>query len=197
MNVDNLYDQNNNEYIPFVDSLLTLTDKNNKITIATHKIILYNSCIYFKKMLTNFKEKDSNSITIQVPNVNISYDIIISFYHEKKIINSTNYPIWKYQLESYKCYDFFGLDFLDTKIFFDLEIPDEGFELLLDVIELIGFNKETIKLLNKNIPDDYDLTKFPKELLNEMYMIEKTRDIILASFDGRIRIWNNITNKTN
>ena len=37
------------------------------------------------------------------------------------------------------------------------------------MIETIGYNEFTLRMLKKNIPEDYDLTKFPKDLLTEIY----------------------------
>jgi len=60
-----------------------------------------------------------------------------------------------------KCYDFFGLDH-DFSLISDLNIPAEGFELLLDVVDLIGYNDQTIKLIIKNMPEEYSLKNSPK-----------------------------------
>ena len=168
------------------DLTLTLFDGINKISINVHKNILYSSCIYFEKLLTNCKEKNSNNITINVPNTHLSYDIIMSFYHQKT--NIANLPPWKHLLESCKCYDFFGLE-MDPKLLFDFEIPADGFELLLEVIELIGYDEDMIKLINKNIPDEYDLSKFPKELLINMLEAGRSYHIVSGSGDKSIKIW--------
>ena len=187
MNSDKLY-----YYVKeklFVDLTLTLIDGTNEITINVHKNILSCACIYFEKLLTNFKEKNSNNITITVPNTHVSYDIIISFYNIKANIGIL--ASWKHLLESYKCYDFFGLD-IDPKLLFDLEIPAEGFELLLEVIELIGYDEDMIKLINKNIPNEYDLSKLPEELLNNMIEVTKSYNIVLSGIYG-IKIWDSKT----
>ena len=155
MNYDKLYYYLKEKIL--TDLTLTLFDGINEISISAHKNILSVACVYFEKLLTNCKEKNSNNITINVPNTHVSYDIIMSFYHQKT--NIGNLPHWKHLLESFKCYDFFGLE-MDPKLLFDLEIPSEGFELLLEVIELIGYDEDMIKLINKNIPNEYDLSKF-------------------------------------
>lgn len=89
----------------FVDLILILKDGTNEITMNLHKSIVYSACVYFEKLLTNCKEKDQKCITINVPNVFVTYDIIMSFY--KKITILGNLPKWKYTLDSLKCYDFF------------------------------------------------------------------------------------------
>jgi hypothetical protein len=65
------------------DLNLTLSNHNQNIIINVHKIVLYSSCAYFEKMLTGFKEKLLNDILIEVPNIYITYDIIMSFYGAK------------------------------------------------------------------------------------------------------------------
>jgi hypothetical protein len=107
MNPNKLHDAINNHL--FIDLILTLKDSINEITMNLHKIILYSSCSYFEKMLTNCKEKNLDRITIIVPNVFVTYDIIMSFYYQQT--NFGNLPKWKHLLESIKCYDFFGLTF--------------------------------------------------------------------------------------
>ena len=66
MDFHKLYQAVNDEL--FTDVTLTLIDANNEITMDLHKVILYSSCIYFEKLLTNFKEKQPNEIKIEVPN---------------------------------------------------------------------------------------------------------------------------------
>src|SRR5580698_11286453 len=124
MNPNNLHDAINNHL--FIDLVLTLKDGINEITMNLHKIILYSSCSYFEKMLTNCKEKNLDKITIIVPNIFVTYDIIMSFYYQqtnfgnlpcrqrRRLIHPAslvNLPKWKHLLESIKCYDFFGLTF--------------------------------------------------------------------------------------
>src|SRR5436190_512337 len=119
----------------FIDLKLILQNANKQIILNLHKIILYSCSIYFEKLLTSCKEKLLNEITIQVPNVNICYDIIMSFYGQKT--NIANYPEWEYILRSYECYEFFGLNFDHDSI--NIVVPAEGFDLLLDSIDLIGY----------------------------------------------------------
>jgi WD40 repeat protein len=174
----------------FTDLILTLNDRYHQFTIHVNKNILYSSCIYFEKLLTNFKEKNLNEITIGVPNVYVAHDIIMSFYGQKT--NSGNLSKSRRLLESIKCYSFLGLDF-DEMILDDMEIPEEDFELLLDAIDIIGYNEKTIRLINRNVPKDYDLSKFSKELLAEMLRLSTSYNIISGSTDHSIKIWNNTT----
>src|SRR3989304_684981 len=170
----------------FTDLSLKLVDQNNTITIQLHKNILYSSCIYFRKLLTSFKERNLNEITIHVPNTFITHDIIMSFYGQK--MNSLNLPNWQYLLETIKCWDFLGISF-EPDILRNLRVPTEGFDLLLDVIDLVGYSNDfTIKLIKKNLPNNYDTSIFPKELLEELFKLEYK--IVSGSGDHSIKIWN-------
>lgn len=163
------------------DLTLVLKDDTNEINVTTNRNALCKLCTYFEKLLTKFAEKDSNKIIVNVPNCYVSYDIITS--------TKSNLGQWKYVLELIKCYDFFGLDF-DQSILFNLEIPPEGFEELLHVIELMDFNDDIVKFIAKNIPADYDLSELSIDLLNEIVRAETTYKIISASSDKSIKIWN-------
>lgn len=166
----------------FTDLLLTLSDETTQLTINVHKNILASASVYFEKLLTQLSEKDKSQITIIVPNVHVAYDIILSFYGQK-----INMPNWKYILELCQCHDFFGLE-INSQLLQDLEIPAEGFDLLLDVIELIGYNEDTIKIINKNLPDKYDLSFFPDELIKEMIKATNENYFIAGSSDHSIKI---------
>ncbi|QGR53563.1 btb/poz domain-containing protein [Moumouvirus maliensis] len=160
----------------FCDLELIINDGVNKLVVNVHKIILYSSCVYFEKILT-FGKNYPNTIEILVPNTFVIYDIIMSFYKQKT--NSGNYPEWKIYLESCRCYDFLGLKF-DISGIRHLIVPEEGFELLLDVAELIDYTDETIRLLIKNLPEKYDLKKFPKELLSQMIELSQNHYCVKA-----------------
>jgi len=174
----------------FADLTLTMKDGINEITMNLHKSILFISCVYFEKLLTNCKEQNLNCITIEVPNVFIAHDIIMSFYQQET--NSGNIPNWKRQLELIKCYDFFGLDF-DREIIYDLKIPEENFESLLEILDFVECNNDIIKLIVNNIPENYDLTKLSKELLQEILKTDISSRIFSCSIDGTIKIWDSNT----
>jgi BTB/POZ domain len=98
----------------FTDLSLTLIDSTNQLTMNVHKIILYLSCPYFEKLLTNCREKDATHITIEVENVHIAHDIIMAFYNQKT--NLANLPNWKHLLAEFKCRDFFGFQLVNWYI---------------------------------------------------------------------------------
>ncbi|QGR54364.1 btb/poz domain-containing protein [Moumouvirus maliensis] len=189
----------------FTDLTLILFDGDNTLTIDVHKIVLYSSCVYFRKLFT-FSKTVEKIIRINVPNVYISRDIIRSFYdkvwdEQKKCfikigeydLACTKYPEWKYNILSHKCNDFFGLDVDFNKIYF-LQVPNENFNELLDFVDLLGYDDESIQLLVNNFPPDYDLTNLSRELL--LGILEKLKLCCFAVLDNNdeIKIWNNGSN---
>jgi len=89
----------------FSDLMLILHDGvNDDIILNVHKNILFVSNIYFRKLLTNCKEKFANKITITVPNVLVTNDIIMSFYGQP--FDKTKLLQWSYFFAYYKCTDF-------------------------------------------------------------------------------------------
>lgn len=174
--------QQNNTY---TDLTLILSDETMKISVNVHKIILSIANTYFKKLFSTFKEKQQNEITITVSNAHVAYDIIMSFYGQTT--NTANLPKWYHALEMYKCRNFFGME-QDIRQLNNLVVPEEGFETLLDVIDLIGYNDNTIKMVNKNLPKKYGLTNFPTELLKKMITLTYMNRIIVGKF-GEIEIW--------
>jgi WD40 repeat protein len=184
MNYDKLYSfiQNN----LFTDLVLTLHDDTHQLIINVNKNILAASCIYFEKLFTNCKEKTLNNITVEVPNVYVTNDIIMSFYGQE--INSGNLSDTRHLLESIKCNNFLGL-YYDLSLLDDIEIPETDFELFLDIADLVGYDDNIIKLINKNLPKEYDLSKFPEELLDEMLDLAQAYMITSGSLDGDVKIW--------
>lgn len=204
MNSDNLLNTIE-KYLPF-DIIFIISDKTNTITMRAHKIILLSQCIYFEKLFINFAMYDLDNILvsvnygtenvrkikINVHNAYICYDIFQSFYN--RVTNVGEYPYWYHLLESFRCRDFFGLK-IDQSLLLNLNVPEEGFEILMDVIDLLGYTDENIKIINKVLPKKYNLSKFPRELINNM--IENAiRSIIIVGI-GRddIRAWNIQKNK--
>jgi len=185
MNCDKLF-QSRQEKI-LTDLALTLIDDNHQLVLDLHKIILYASCVYFEKLFFNFKEKDANNITIRVPNAFVAHDLIMSFYGQTTNLGQLYKD--KHILETIKCYDFLGLEYDESLLDNNITVLEEDFELLLDVVDLVGYDDDTIKLINKNLPKNYDLTKFPKELLIEMLRLAKMYNFISAGKDHKIKIW--------
>ncbi len=174
----------------FTDLILVLTDQHKSISINVHKNILACSSIYFYKCLT-FNNNNEAKLVVHVTDALIARDIILSFYNQN--INSTDYPDWKYLLKTIKCRNFFCLP-NDAKLLYELKVPAEGFELLLEVMDLFDLNNDIrlIKTIKKNIPDNYDYNHFSKEFVNKYLKNENTK-IISASVNGNIKIWDEKT----
>lgn len=164
------------------DLELTLIDDETKIEINVHKIILYMACDYFKKLLTGFKEKDLNKITINVPNSHVMNDIIMGFY--KLTSNVGNLPDWQHEIEYMICCDFLGIKFNFDRLN-KLVVPMEGIYPLIILNNITGYHNEIYNLLKKIVPvsvfgtinpeniinympKDYDLTKINKGLINKI-----------------------------
>ncbi|AUV58060.1 BTB POZ domain-containing protein [Bandra megavirus] len=166
----------------FSDITLEITDNNNTIMLPFYRIILYNSSEYFKKLLTSFMEKDLKQVKINVPNADIAYNIITNFIEkyssepiEKRKINI---PSWEYIIDEYKCLDYFMLEKDITKIY-NLVIPPHYYNQLVNFVDTIGYDSKTIKLLFNNLPLDYDLSDFPVDLLEKMYRLSITHEVML------------------
>lgn len=173
---------------------ITFLDETNKVTFSIDVTILMNGCDFFKGLLVNFKEKDQESITIKVSNAYVAYDVVMDFSGVIKKGNSGNLESWRHRLELIKCYDYWCMPY-DSSLLKDLKVPpEEGFDLLLDVIELVGYNDITIKLISDNLPKNYDVYKFPKELIDEMIRLNKLYRIISSGHE-RITIWDALTGK--
>jgi hypothetical protein len=127
---------------------------------------------YFYNLFTFGDGKNKSVFEIIVDDAKVSCDIILSFYGIK--INSTNYPDWKYHLKTFINRDFFSLS-NDVSLLYDFGVPPDGFDLLLDTIELFDFvgDVKLIRTIKKNFPDDYDLSGLSIDFIKE---ITKIRD---------------------
>lgn len=166
---------------------LVLTDDINKVVAKFDKIVLIQNSAYFHSLLTNFRESTATQIVVIVPNAYITYDILMKFCHRNT--NRGGLPQWRHALESIKCYDFFCLPY-DDSIIFTHPIPPEGFDLLLEVVNIIGYDNRIIKLINQVLPEDYDVTGFPRDVINKMIKYSYGYKVITGSADNSIRIWN-------
>jgi WD40 repeat protein len=172
----------------FIDITLTLCDGINELCMSLHKTILYMSSEYFKKLLTSFKERTLNDITITVPNAYAAYDCIMSFYGQ--VTNSGNFSKWNHALELYRCKNYFCLE-NDPEMLYGLNVPIDGFDLLLDVTESIYPNKSRMRIIENNLSSECDLSKLSKELLKELLVIKKMYTVLVnGEFDCCLMKWN-------
>src|SRR5581483_8808355 len=195
MDFNKLYQDLHNK--KYTDVELILVDSNKQLNMNVHKVILACSSEYFDKLFSFGAEKFQHQITINVNDVNVAHDIIISFYGQN--INSTNYPHWKYLLESMKCRCFFCLP-IDISSLYDLIVPVEGFDLLLEIIEQGSIassstcssgdkveyfdfinDDKIMRTIKKNMPINYDLGNLSLEFVKEL---SKFQDLKIVSGSG-------------
>ena len=154
---------------------------------------------YFNTMFTgSFKESTMDIVKIDISNVttiDIFRDIVLALMSGLQI----KLEYFMQFLEVFKCYNFLGLSIaplVDTARC--LAISDKEFELFIDVIETIGYNYETIELINKFIPVTYDRARLPLDLLEQMLLLEKEERyfIITASSNPNTNSINVLDSKT-
>jgi len=177
--------------VKFTDVELVLTDPTNSVSLRVHKIILASCSEYFQKL---FSFGDCNKIVqeIQVPNASVTKDIIMSFYG---IMNdSLNCSKWYSVLQMLKCRNFLCLD-LDVTMLYNLVVPVEGFELLLDVLELFDLcgNQQLVNLVKNNLPPNYDLSIFSSGLIEKF--AKKPLVAISGLGDTDVKIFSLYTNE--
>ncbi|AKI79887.1 putative BTB/POZ domain and WD-repeat protein [Acanthamoeba polyphaga mimivirus] len=174
----------------FSDLRLIIEDSNESIILNVHRNILYLSCDFFKKLLTGpFSETKDKSIKITVHNAKITSCVIKKFYDiEEKLLE---YPDWMYYLETYRCYDYFGIEIPIDELL-DLVVPSEGFELLLQTVDLLDYCDELGHFIIRNLPLDYDINDLSKDLiidlqrLSNKYKIVCSKDHTIKFFDNKV-----------
>lgn len=165
MNYDKLFQNVLNNKL--TDLELVLTDpENNKLVLNLHKIILDINCPYFETLFSNnFFDSNKKNLNLFVEDSYITRDIIYNFYGQTN--RSTDYPDWLYQLKRIRCQNFLCMK-PDFDRLSDLIFDKDNFDELLNTIDCIGYSDKVVSLIFKNMLIDYDLTKFPIELLNRM-----------------------------
>ncbi|BCS83130.1 putative BTB/POZ domain and WD-repeat protein [Cotonvirus japonicus] len=148
-------------------SLIIKDDNDNLVEMNVHKIIICSKSAILYRMLTgNFREATESTITITTPNAHVTHDIIISMYG--KTMNSTDYEQWYYELMWIMCCDYLEIQ-QDFQSLVDIKVPEEGFELLVHVIDTIKnpLDKKS-KIILENLPKNYDITKLPQCLIGRI-----------------------------
>lgn len=166
------------------DITITLSDNLKTVSLKLHRIVLFANCEFFKGMFSGFNESIQHENIIKVPNVDISCDIIKQMYGID--FNETNKD-WKYTLLYYKCCDYF---MLESNFPENINVSRCEFDELLDLIDEIGYNEKTIKILAQNMPINYDITKLPPDLLSELLNYININSFIFVK-DFRIYLVNN------
>lgn len=171
----------------FTDVELVLKDDHEIITLSCHRVILCASIPYFDKLFSQqnaFKESNQNIVEIIVPNAVITKNIILQIYGQNHHLHA-----WPYQLELLQCSNFLNCKF-DYDFFRQLQVPKEYYNQLLDLIDSIGYTSDNIKLLVCNLPLDYDISGFPKDLLESMLIETQTYYLYSVDENGLIIKWN-------
>ncbi|BCS83542.1 putative BTB/POZ domain and WD-repeat protein [Cotonvirus japonicus] len=175
-----------------MENLITirLVDDNCCVIIDVDRFILCENIPYFRLMLKeNFIESTKNEITINVIDSKISKDIITNTN-----TNFIHYEIWEYILIKFKCLDYFGIN-INLKLLLEIEVPNHGFELLLEVIDIVGLTSDTINLIIENLPENYDLRNFSNEFI-EIICDLNSKYYILSIVGGvNLKLWNFSTGK--
>jgi hypothetical protein len=153
-------------------------DETTAIPIYVDKKHLVNLCNYFRSMLlSEFSESRSNTITVKVPNAMIWSKIMIDIIYEKyydsvpvwrylseNVKFNDSVPVWRYLLENFKFNDYFDIDYNRDSIK-RLIIPPSYFDELIEMVPIFGSDKNFYKLLAKNFPKDFDLSKLSEEIM--------------------------------
>ena len=155
-------------------NLVNSVNDEQKVTLRVHKAILFVGCLYFRSMFSKFSEQTASEITIEVIDTDIASDIIKSFYG----ISTENPTDWKTILNKHQCQVFFGLE---VELPSDIRVPESDFEEFLDSIEKFGYTDRVIRLIISNLPKNYDMIKFPKDFLREVYDITNDYQIVILS----------------
>lgn len=152
-------------------------------TMFVHKAILASKCEYFEKLFLFEANRNEKIFRLTVPHALITKDIIDSYYG----ININETINCQYLLNKLKCLDYLCCK-LDVSMIYDLVVPNDEFELLLEITNFFDLanNYKLLQTVKKNLPSDYDLLKFPPELVE---LLGNKFLIITCSKDRNIKIW--------
>src|SRR5579872_4017603 len=177
----------------YTDATLTLNSRDKSMTFDIHRVILASASSYFHALFTFGSNYTKTSFTINdVDDVDIMYDLIMSWYGSTP---SSNGQPWLHLLKTIKCKSFLCID-VDPKLLYDLVVPPEGLELLLEVMDLFDYtnNRRLLSTIKKTIPKNYDLSNFSREFVELMDPPKKPiTKIVSGSVDHTIKIWDAIS----
>src|SRR5579872_3716644 len=173
----------------YTDATLTLNGRNKCITFDIHRIILASASSYFHALFTFGSNYTKTSFTInEVDDVDIMYDLIMSWYGQTP---NSNYQPWLYLLKTIKCKSFLCID-VDPKQLYQLVVPPEGLDLLLEVMDLFDYtnDRRLLNTIKRAIPENYDLSNFSGEFVELINPPKKQlTKIVSGSGDNTIKIW--------
>lgn len=162
--------------------LILMDDSGQIIKLNLHKNILSWKCEYFDKMFSFNPNK--NSYELFVPNATIMKQVLLSFYGIK--IDPQQFPLWQLVLETIRCKNYLCID-INVRSVYNLKIPEEGFNLLLDIVSTNDLKKrqDLIYLVKKNLPADID-----SELIKQIFGDENNLNKLLKCNCLDIRVSN-------
>jgi hypothetical protein len=136
------------------DVTITFADGETEKTMKLHKAILAGRCHFFNMLFTVANNIYRDKFTIYVEDASVAVILMKSFYGQ--VIELSPVELLKMiKIKSYFCTDIVQSDL------YDLEIPPEYFDLLLEIINLpeITINNRLISTIRKNLPVDYDMRR--------------------------------------
>src|SRR5579872_4589376 len=189
----------------YTDATLTLNGHDKCITFDIHRVILASTSSYFHALFTFGSNYTKTSFTInEVDDVDIMHDLIMSWYGSTPCgiiprdgaiatfrwdTPSSNYEPWLHLLKTIKCKSFLCID-VDPKLLYDLVVPPEGLEMLLEVMDLFDYtnDRRLLSTIKKAIPKNYDLSNFSVEFVELMNSKKAITKIVSGSADSTIKI---------
>jgi len=170
----------------FTDTELTFEDSYCSCSISCHRIGLA-SVPYFYNLFTTFADSLSQKeFTVHVDDAVIAYNFVLSLY---QLETQSDYPSWLYTLKMLKLRDFFCLH-LDPSQLYNLVVPAEGLELLIDVVKLFKLadvikDKKLIRMLRKVLPAELVAINFTQELAS--LISQKNKCFLVAGDNIELR----------
>ena len=159
----------------------------NTITIKSHREFLSAKSDFFKKLLFgNFRESETDTVTVKANDIDIAKDVILFLYEQEP--DKDKLLDWKYLLEFITFKNYICVP-IEEKLWSNINIPPEHFDRLLDVVDMVGCDEITIKCINRNLPHDYNLNIFTKEMVNVMYTHAKQEQMAIHSLRF-MEVWN-------
>ena len=164
----------------FTDITINFEDPRCSCSIFCHRIILA-SVPYFYRLFTTFADSLSQKeFTVHVDDAVIAYGFVLSLY---RLETQSDYPSWLQTLKMIKLRDFFCL-VSDFSQLYNLVVPAEGFELLIEVVKLFKLadvikDKKLIRMLRKVLPADLIASNFVQELADSI--LHKNKYFLLST----------------
>src|SRR5579872_6812849 len=172
----------------YTDATLTLNSRIKCITFDIHRVILASASSYFHALFTFGSNYTKTEFTInEVDDVDIMHDLIMSWYGQT---SSSNYQPWLHLLKTIKCKSFLCID-VDPELLYDLVVPLEGLDLLMEVMDLFDYtnDRRLLNTIKKTIPKNYDFSNFSVEFVELMNSKKAFTKIVSGSSDNTIKIW--------